>query len=164
MSSVIEPIASIASAVGAGFVVFQLRQAQVELRSAFERSFVERYERIAERLDLKALLGHPPSRKLSLDDPEVKVFFQYFELCEEELYYRAVGRVSRRAWRDWWEGIALNFRSPAFSEVFELLTVSGPEGPGRRHARFTYLTKARLAVEAGTTYDPCERRLRRLRR
>jgi hypothetical protein len=143
------------------FVAYQLRQAQLELRASFEQTFSERYDRIVARIPLPVLLGGEPN----LDDPEqLRAFFDYFELCEEEWYYRQRGRVGRRTWRDWWEGMALHCRRDGFIAAWQRLTgeeIDLPPSSNVRQSQFTLLRSAIDALQAGEPFDPKTTALRR---
>src|SRR4051812_40117243 len=114
MADVIADVSGVAAGGGLVFVAWQVYLARRQLTSSFEASFVDRYERIVANVPLEWLLGEaltPPS------DQVERAMYDYFELCEEELYYRKSGRVSRSTWRDWWEGMRLHLRRPAFHDA-----------------------------------------------
>lgn len=139
---------------GVLFVGYQVWQAQLQLRASFEGTFSERYDRIVARIPLEVLLGEPPDLD---DDEQIRAFFDYFELCEEELYYRQSGRVGGRTWNDWWEGIALHLRRDGFQQAWERLT--GHELPvapttGVRQGQFTLLRAAQASLISGDRHDP----------
>ena len=154
-------VAQWATAVGAAVVAFELRQTQRALRARFERTFVKRYERIAADIPLAALLDGTLSEEESPEEWEkqLRAFFDYFELCEEELYYRSLGRISRRTWKDWWEGIALNLRSDAFQEALgELVARSGSVRDENRDrpTRYDLTPRARDLAVRSRTGDPVQ--------
>lgn len=120
--------ANVATAVGIIGVGWQLWLNRRQMVVAFERTFVDRYERIIRDVPLSVLLGEdfdPTAREDAL-----RAFFDYFELCEEELYCRRVGKISTSTWCDWWEGIALNLRRQAFRTAWEYLKDRVAVGPG----------------------------------
>lgn len=53
------------------------------------------------------------------DEDLRRAFYDYFELCEEELYCRATHRVGRAACKDWWEGMSLHLQRPAFRAAWD---------------------------------------------
>lgn len=129
-----DDLTSLTTAIGVGVASYQIWQTRLSLRDNFERTFVDRYQRIAEGLPVEVFLGGAAT------DVDPAAFYRYFELCEEQLYYRAFRRVSARTWRDWWYGMSVNMASPAFADAFEGLTSAGVERTARR---FVYLTAAR---------------------
>jgi len=156
---VISSVANVAAAVGVVVVIWQLRLTRQQLRAGFERTFVDKYERIIGHVPLGMILGEDID--VEQDAEALRAFFDYFELCEEELYYRAVGKVSTRTWREWWEGIALHFRRPAFRQAWEALkdrvVVSSAASATVRVEQFTLLRSAVRAVEDGRAHDPRHR-------
>lgn len=112
-ADVIGTTANVATAAGISLVAYQLYVTRQQVVADFERTFVDRYEGIIRDAPLALLLGEPfdPHH----DDRVLRAFFDYFELCEEEMTYRRIGKVSRSTWCDWWEGITLNLRRPAFA-------------------------------------------------
>lgn len=133
-----------------------------EMVAEFERTFSERYERIIQGVPLPILLGQ--DEHAAGDLKALRAFFDYFELCEEELYYRRQGRASTSTWADWWEGIALNFRRPAFQRAWEHLegAAIAPEGSNNeiRLRQFELLRQA-LVADSETPFDPREPELAR---
>lgn len=77
--------------------------------------------------------------------PELaEVLFHYFELCEEELYYRMKRRISAATWVDWSEGLAVMLSRPQIRQQLEdelrHSKLSPPHGEGLvRLQRFTLL-------------------------
>jgi hypothetical protein len=164
-ATAVETLASLATALGVLLVALQLWPTRREMTAAFERTFVERYERIVAGIPLPVLFGErdsPAQREEGL-----RPFFDYFELCEEELYYRRARRVSRSTWLDWQEGIILNFRRPAFSAAWEQLRdrvqVQPTKGRHQRVEQFTLLRAAVDAFDDGRSFDPGHRWYIRLR-
>lgn len=96
-ADLITSIANVAAAVGVVVVIFQLALARRQMRAGFERSFVDKYERIIQRVPLAVLLGDDVD--IDRNEQVQRAFFDYFELCEEELYFRRVGKVSVRRGR-----------------------------------------------------------------
>jgi hypothetical protein len=148
---------------GVVFVAYQLRQAQLELRASFEQTFSDRYDRIVAQIPLPVLLGGQPD----LDDIEqLRAFFDYFELCEEEMYYRQRGRIGDRTWSDWREGISLHCRREGFMAAWQRLTgdeIDPPPSNNVRQTQFTLLRSAIDALQTGRPFDPKTTVLRRQR-
>jgi hypothetical protein len=156
VTDVVGTAANLATAAGIFGVGWQLRQNWRQMVLDFERTFVDRYERIIRDVPLSLLLGDDldPSR----DHEALRAFFDYFELCEEEMYYRYVGKISPSTWSDWWEGIAPNLRRPAFRTAWEYLrervnVAPGPEGQVRA-TQFELLRHAIQAIDTRGAFDP----------
>ena len=85
-------------------------------------------------------------------NPDTKrAFFDYFELCEEELYFRAHRKVGLSVWRDWWYGISTNLRNPNFERAFRVLADDSAIGDAPH--RFYYLRQA-FAHRNERMYEP----------
>lgn len=143
-------VASLATPIGLFATVYQLGQARRALRNSFERTFVDRYSRIASAIDVEVLLGTEIIEVES--SPMKRAFFDYFELCEEELYFRAHRKVGASVWRDWWYGISMNLRNPNFERAFEVLVLrsASPEVA----LRFPYLREAFAHRTSESTFEP----------
>ena len=155
----VSTVASAATAVGVVGVFWQLRVTRRQMVAAFERTFVDRYERIMHDIPLPLLLGEDLEPDPKSED--LRPFFDYFELCEQELYYRRFRKVSTSTWPAWWEGIRLNMRRPAFRAGWDQLRnrVSVPPGPRQqvRHTQFELFRDAMTAICAGEPFDPRRR-------
>ena len=150
MALSINDIPSIATGLGVAFAAFQIRQAQQSLRDGFERTFVDRYERIIRQIDLDVILG---SREPNLSDPDVcRAFFDYFELCEEELYFRAYRKVSKATWNDWWYGIRGHLLNDHFKAAFDDLAERS-ETSTTTPTRFRFLREAVRNLD-NDSYEP----------
>lgn len=115
----IQSVASIATAVGVGIAAWQLRLTKQQEESQFEDSFAEQYRTIAARLPLDALLG----RRLSERDlnESLRAFYNYFDLCNEQVFLAKEGRFRDATWDNWRDGIEQHFRRPAFAQAWNAL-------------------------------------------
>lgn len=150
-------VASVATPVGLIATVYQLQQARLALRDSFERTFVDRYQRIVAQIDLNVMLGRNIA---NLEEPVARrAFFDYFELCEEELYFRAHGKIGSGTWRDWWYGMAINLRSPSFEKAYsELVLARHSDGVHSGPDRFSLLRVAFDHRNEPATFEPTRRR------
>lgn len=149
MSIGIEQLASTATAIGVVVATYQLAQGRRQLREGFERSFVDRFERIIACVDLEILLD---GGSIDHDDRSLmRALYDYFQLCEEELYFRAHRRVSRSTWHDWWYGIRIVLTVPEVAAAFTALKHRAEQRSGTTH--FTYLSVALHGI-SDTKYEP----------
>ena len=160
-STVVQDVASVATAAGAAFVVLQLQLARRQLKDQFEQKFVERYNQIIANVPLPVILGEEDAGK---GTELARAFYDYYDLCEEELYYRKSGRVSKATWRDWWYGFSLHFEHSAFHTAWQQL--SAPSAPGQPDVanplrQFTLLREA-VGKYRDLHYDPHVSRFRQL--
>lgn len=154
-SDVITASANVATAFGVIGVGAQLLLNRREMVFAFERTFTARYEATIRGVPLEVLLGG--DFDVNEHSDTLRHFFDYFELCEEQMYYRQVGKISNNTWRDWWEGMNLHLRRPGFQAAWKHLdkaAVAPASGALIRVEQFAILRKAVLAVETGQWFDP----------
>lgn len=100
------------------------------VRSApsFEQSFSDRYANIVDQLPTSVLVrdeqltpeGQDPEQSI-IPDTLLRVYFDYFTLCEEEVHFRTRGKISRSTWEDWAEGIRSNMERHSFRQAWALL-------------------------------------------
>ncbi|HKO62818.1 MAG TPA: hypothetical protein VJV03_16760 [Pyrinomonadaceae bacterium] len=116
---IIQSATSILTTLGVGIAAYQLFLTKRGAQSDFEDSFSEQYRSIVADLPLKALLGQ------SLTDQEIeaslRTFYNYFDLCNEQAFLAARGRLDSKTWANWREGIEQQMRRPAFVEAWRRL-------------------------------------------
>lgn len=159
VTDVVSTAANVATALGIIGLGWQLWLNRRQMVVGFERTFVDRYERTISDVPLPLLLGD--DFEPGQDGDVLRAFFDYFELCEEEMYFRRVGKVSTSTWSDWWEGITLNLRRQAFRTAWEHLKervnlAPGPEGQVRV-TQFELLREGIRAIDTGQEFDPRHR-------
>lgn len=119
LTTSLQDIASLATAAGVFAAVWQLRMGQQQASSQFEDSLNEQYRDLLAHLPLDALLGKPISTEEL--ESSLRAFYRYFDLSNEEAFLRRHGRVRRRTWLTWREGIEQNLDRPAFRQAWEAL-------------------------------------------
>jgi hypothetical protein len=102
--------------IGVAATIWSVRRAA---RLQFEQHFTDRYRAVIACIPLDHLLRREPNH-LKGDDPAriERAYFDYFELCEEQFYYRRTGRISNATWHDWEIGIRANGSLPAFRSAW----------------------------------------------
>jgi signal transduction protein with GAF and PtsI domain len=132
-NEIIQSVAGIATATGVGIGAAQIwigrrqeRKSALQERAAFEQQFVERYRQVVARIPLKFLLD---SAVYDADDEKARrAFYDYFELCEDELFQNSQSEtISPGAWAEWESGIRANFRRPAFRGAWDDLSAAASE-------------------------------------
>jgi hypothetical protein len=98
----------------------QLRLTRQQQRSAFEDSMVSQYRSLTRRLPLESLLG----KELTFPELEMHLrdFYEYFDLCNEQLFLNSKGQIDKRTWKNWEEGMKQNLLRPAFMQAWEILS------------------------------------------
>ncbi len=109
-------LASAATAVGVLVTAWQLRSTSRQALTTFEDSLSREYREIARELPVDALLGQELSRE-TLAEARVP-FFRYFDLTNEQVFLRQMGRVCTETWESWREGIQSNLHRPAFAAAW----------------------------------------------
>lgn len=168
--SVIATMANLATAVGALSVAWQISESRRQARVEFEQTFVNRYQTIIRQVALPVRLGESDD----IDPSTLEALYDYFELCEEEFYFRKHGKVLDSTWQEWMVGMRSNFARPtisaAFHHIVDRVTVSatnnhGTTGVADALVPFEHLRKAFDDTGRFVGHDPLERRgvLRRFR-
>jgi len=155
-TNVVAAAANVATAVGLVGVAWQLVLNRRKMTAAFERTFVDRYEKIIQNVPLRILLG---GKVDPVKSPDVlRAMFDYFELCEEELYFRKKRKVSDTTWNDWSEGMALHLRKFGFKAAWMHLSeaTAGAQESAKliRNEQFALVRKAFPRIEAANDFDP----------
>ena len=112
-------VASIATAIGVFFAAIQLHHSRAQAITTFEDGFSKEYRCLAQSIPVRALLGGELSdedKEESLDD-----FWHYFDLCNEQIFLRQIGRIRTETWVYWNDGIRSNFGKPAFQWAWKEL-------------------------------------------
>ncbi|MFT7184709.1 MAG: hypothetical protein ACI84K_000075 [Pseudohongiellaceae bacterium] len=130
ISSISTAVASVATAIGVLFAAWQFRQSQKQSQASFEDSMDQQYRSLSMALPVDVLIGKESSKE---DKDKVReLVFNYLDLSNEQVYFRAKGRISKYTWESWSLGIKGHLERPAFKQVFEeVRDVSG----------FTYLER-----------------------
>ena len=83
------------------------------------------YRKLAREIPVSALLG----QKLQ-DDNYLKAreyIYNYIDLTNEQVFLRHIGRVSKKTWEYWREGIKSNFSRQVFAQVWNEVKEADPE-------------------------------------
>jgi hypothetical protein len=109
----IQDVAAIATAIGVFFAAFQLLHTRKRAITTFEDTLSSEYREITGRLPTEALLGEilaPELQKTHFHE-----FYRYFDLTNSQIFLRQSGRISKKTWQFWAEGIQTNLARPAFA-------------------------------------------------
>jgi hypothetical protein len=108
----IQAAGAIATALGVFLAVWQLWEAKKQARTEFEDQFAREYRELSKVIPLEAFFGE------KLETKEIEqakaAFFHYIDLCNEQVFLRQQGRISRATWQSWCGGIEANLKLPAF--------------------------------------------------
>jgi N-acylglucosamine 2-epimerase (GlcNAc 2-epimerase) len=125
LASALGSAAALATAAGIFVAAIALFLQRRESRTHFEDDLVHEYrETIKPRLITLALIPR------DLPDEQFKqaeAFYPYIDLCNEQTFLRMAGRVSRRTWRQWSDGISGNLGRDAFNQAWWTIRESAPD-------------------------------------
>jgi hypothetical protein len=105
-------ISSVATAVGVGIAATQIWMGRLQGISQFEDSFAKEYRDVASKIPTRALLGSELTDEEKLN--HFDELFRYYDLCNEQIFLRIQGRINRKTWDYWRDGMKFHFAKPAF--------------------------------------------------
>ncbi len=106
-------IAPIVTAIRVWVAASQLRNTRQAV-TTFEDTLANEYSEISGRFPTEALLGQilrPEVRRAQLHE-----FYRYFDLTNSQIFLRQIGRITKKIWKFWADGIETNLARPAFAE------------------------------------------------
>lgn len=95
---------------------WQLFLAHKQSVMSFEDAFAREYRELVAKLPTKALLGEPLTNKEYAN--HFDEMYHYIDLCNEQAYLKKSGRISKKTWIFWEEGITSNMNRPAFDRAW----------------------------------------------
>ena len=110
---VVNVASNAATAIGVFFAAWQIWLTKRQSVTAFEDAMAREYRELTEKIPVRALLDEELTGEeysQALDH-----FFRYFDLSNEQAFLRQNGRVTRRTWLQWCDGIQSNLRRPTFA-------------------------------------------------
>jgi len=115
-------LAPYATTISVIIALVQVFRNTEQSKTTFEDSLTKEYREIIRRIPYKALVGE----SLNGDENKNEAFneiFNYMDLCNEQIFLRMSGRVRRKTWLNWQEGMKTNFSLTNFglavTEVFD---------------------------------------------
>jgi len=116
MYQVLLTSALLATSIGVFLGVWQLWRTKVQSLTSFEDQLAREYRQIARDIPVDALLGREiPEENFEKVREQI---FNYIDLSNEQVFLRQIGRVSKRSWDYWREGIESNLSKPTFAKVW----------------------------------------------
>lgn len=114
---VINPFAPLATMAGVIIAIILIWQFHSQSVTTFEDSFAKEYRELSRLFPARVLLGDDITKEEmnNLFDE----FFSYFDLSNEQIFLRQIGRIRDETWIFWCDGINSNFRKPAFQRAWE---------------------------------------------
>jgi hypothetical protein len=125
VGSTLATAANLATAAAVLVAAIALLLQRGQARTEFEDELVREYRRtVKPNLITKALISP------ELDDEsfaQVVDFYPYIDLCNEQVFLRLAGRVGRKTWTQWCDGIRGNLEDrPAFARAWATMRAASP--------------------------------------
>jgi hypothetical protein len=124
-------VGALATAVAVYLGMRQVRATEREIvennrraQTSFEDDLSREYRGIVADLPVDAFYADARGRVLS--DGDLRAFYRYFDLSNEQLFLASLGRVSEATAREWRDGIAGNVALPAFETAWRALATHLP--------------------------------------
>jgi hypothetical protein len=121
---IVNLVASIATAIGVVLAAVGLWLTKAQAVTAYEDSISTEYRQIVKLIPVKALLGE------SLSETEfnecLSDVYNYIDFTNEQIYLRQQGRIRKKTWESWSEGIAANMGRAVIKEAWDLIKVKSP--------------------------------------
>jgi hypothetical protein len=117
--------ADIATSIGVVFAGYQLWLTQKQALTSFEDQLTRQYREIVRKLPIGVMLGD------NLTDAEtveaLPIFYDYFDLCNEQAFLYEKKRVRPSTWADWREGMVAHLQKPSFAQAWQMIESRSPE-------------------------------------
>lgn len=113
---ILSALSSIATAIGVAVAAYQLLIARRQATTTFEDVLSNQYRQAIAQIPVEALFGEPLKKDAQIG--LLPHFYRYFDLCNEQAFLFSLGRVSRKTWKNWEEGIRGNMARPAFKAAW----------------------------------------------
>lgn len=113
------------TSVGVIIIAWQLCQTKKQAKTSFEDQLASEYRLIIRPIPASALLGEDLESNKFLEAREY--VYNYIDLSNEQIFLRQRGRVSKKTWQYWREGIKSNLSRPVFNRVWAEIKKSAPE-------------------------------------
>lgn len=115
-------VSSVATAAGVVLVAVQLKLSGAQTRTGIEDELTRQYREMCERLPPQAFFdGADADEELAIEDHLV-AFAAYLDLCNQQIFLRSEGRVSRDTWVMWADGMRDNLvERDAFRRAWDYL-------------------------------------------
>lgn len=118
--------AAAATALGVVLTAIALFLARGQARTQFEDSVVAQYrDLIRPELVSEVFLADAFDQLSEVERSRLSKIYLYLDLCNEQVFLRAIGRVSRSTWRiQWSPGISQNLKSGPIEKAWREIQVA----------------------------------------
>lgn len=117
-------ISSVATAIGVAVAAWQLWLTRRQGKTTFEDTFAREYRELAATLPTKALLGETLTNEEYCE--AFDELYHYIDLCNTQVFLHQEGRISKKTWKYWRDGMETNLNRPAFKRAWcEIASANG---------------------------------------
>ncbi|WP_413165967.1 hypothetical protein [Aeromonas salmonicida] len=121
-------VAAVIAAISLGISAYQTHLSRRIAATAFEDTIDQQYRDLAKEIPVDVLIDN-----CSLVSGDIReIIFNYLDLCNQQIYLRAKGRIGKERWESWCDGIQENLRKAAFHSVWSEV---------KENASFSYLER-----------------------
>lgn len=121
----IQAIGAGLTGIGALIVIGQLYQRKKQFTTQFEDHLTDQYREIIYQIPTDALLRSDGNEEGY--EGELKDYYRYIDLSNEQVFLRQEGRVSKSTWENWREGIETHLSRPDFENAWNELKNRAPD-------------------------------------
>jgi hypothetical protein len=112
----IQELAAAATPLSVLVLAYQLWQRKKQFTTEFEDSLTDEYRNILLDIPVDALLDDSDEDEYR---GELKSYYRYIDLSNEQIFLRKEGRVSKSTWENWRAGIESNLRRDDFRNAWQ---------------------------------------------
>jgi len=116
---IIDTISSALTAIGIFVAVKQLCLSRKLAQIAFEHSFDQRYRELIKEIPMNVLLN---VENKAPEDETRELIYNYFDLCNEQVYLKFEKKIKKERWDIWCSGIKDNLDKNQFRIVWNEVT------------------------------------------
>jgi len=104
-------------------LIWQTRQTNEQMKLNFFADYTKRYQEIL--LNLPYEINSPDfdftSLKAGKRERTLRYIQAYFDLCSEEYYLNKAGKIDKKVWLEWEEGIRYTFSKQAYKKAWDII-------------------------------------------
>jgi len=120
----IDLFVSIATPLSVLVLAYQLWQRKKQFTTEFEDHLTDQYRDVIYEIPVDALLNGSDSDGY---EGELKDYYRYIDLSNEQVFLRQESRVSKSTWENWKAGIEANLDRPDFEQAWEEVKDQAPD-------------------------------------
>lgn len=110
------------TALGVGVLGIQIYLMRRQVQTQFEDSMSEEYRALIKEIPANVLMGHEKAD----EDKIAEYIYNYLDLSNYQVFLRMNGRIGKKTWKFWRDGIQDNLKLPVFEEVWEKVKSDSP--------------------------------------